>query len=203
MQDGSLRVQFLPVQAAEASDEQVIDRISRGDREAVRVLYRRYGRLVYGLAVQVVGDGPSAEEVAQDVFLKVWEKAGTFSAEKAKVSTWLMRITRNRAIDAARRAARPDRRPAQVWDETVPAAPDPASPDPARLQLRDECDEDLHAALAALPGEQRRALDLAFFRGLTHAQIAQSLAAPLGTVKTRIRDAMRKLREAIDEECAP
>jgi RNA polymerase sigma-70 factor (ECF subfamily) len=197
-----LPVQFRLVQIAGESDEQVIDRIARGDREAVRVLYRRYGSLVYGLAVQVVGDGPAAEEVAQDVFLRVWEKAGTYIAEKAKVSTWLMRITRNRAIDVVRQRGPAGRRPEQVWDDLASAA-DPASPDPAERAARAQCDEDVHVAVSALPDDQRRALTLAFFQGLTHQGIADALGEPLGTVKTRIRDAVRKLRGAIDEECAP
>jgi RNA polymerase sigma-70 factor (ECF subfamily) len=202
MHASGLRVLSTIVQAVGESDEQVIGRIARGDRAAVRVLYERYARLVYGLAVQVVGDGPSAEEVAQDVFVRVWEKAGTYAAEKAKVSTWLMRITRNRAIDTVRRRGPAGVRPSKAWDDFASLA-DPAATDPAQLSAQTQCDEELRAAVSALPDEQRRALDLAFFQGLTHTAIAGALGEPLGTVKTRIRDAMRKLRGAIDQECAP
>lgn len=189
------------MRVGDESDEQVIDRISRGDREAVRALYRRYGRLVYGVALQVVRDPSAAEEVAQDVFMRAWEKAGTYRAEKAKVSTWLMRITRNRAIDVVRQRG-PAGSQTSTWDDLASAA-DPAAPDPGERAARSECDEDLRTAVAGLPDEQRVALDLAFFKGLTHQGIAEALREPLGTVKTRIRDAMRKLRGSIAAECAP
>jgi len=190
------------MQAGDESDEEVIDRVARGDHQAVRALYRRYGRLVYGLALQVVGDSSAAEEVAQDVFMRAWEKAGTYRAEKAKVSTWLMRITRNRAIDVVRQRGPAGSRSTSAWDDLASAA-DPAASDPVERAARAQCDEDLRTALTALPDEQRRALDLAFFKGLTHQGIAEALREPLGTVKTRIRDAMRKLRGSIAEECAP
>jgi RNA polymerase sigma-70 factor (ECF subfamily) len=195
-------VQSLSMLGGDESDEEVIDRIARGDREAVRTLYHRYGRLVYGLALQVVGESSAAEEVAQDVFMRAWEKAGNYRVEKAKVSTWLMRITRNRAIDVVRQRGPAGSRTTSAWDDLASAA-DPAAPDLAERAARTECDEDLRTALAALPDEQRRALDLAFFKGLTHQGIAEALREPLGTVKTRIRDAMRKLRGSIAEECAP
>jgi RNA polymerase sigma-70 factor (ECF subfamily) len=190
------------MQAAEPSDQELLDLIARGNQQAVRALYGRYGRLVHGMALQVLGDESAAEEVTQDVFLRVWEKAGTYHAEKAKVSTWLMRVARNRAIDVARQRGTASSRTATAWDELESVA-DTGAPDPAEGASRGHCTEEVRSALAALPDEQRRALGLAFFQGLTHQRIAESLGEPLGTVKTRIRDAMRKLRGSIGEECAP
>lgn len=183
------------------SDAEVVDRVSRGDQDALRVLYRRYAGLVYGFATRVLGDSTRAEEVAQDVFLRVWEKAGTYRPEAAKVSTWLMRITRNRAIDVLRSARSAGHQAAAGWDD-LEWAEDPA-PGPPEDAASDHCREEVRAAVAALPLDQRRALSLAFFKGMTHREISDLVGEPLGTVKTRIRDAMRKLRGEISEECAP
>ncbi len=181
-----------------ASDEELILRISRGDREAVRLLYGRYGRLVYGCALQVVSDAAAAEEVCQDVFLRVWERSGTYQADKGKVVTWLARIARNRAIDVLRaRRSRGIVAEAPV-DDSISASPGSGS-DPGERLWQSLREERVREAVASLPPEQRRALTLAFFHGLTHRQIAEALGEPLGTVKTRIRDAMLKLRARLGE----
>jgi RNA polymerase sigma-70 factor (ECF subfamily) len=177
---------------AEAGDEELIHRITDGDSEAVRFLYARYGRLVFGLAMSVTGDASAAEEICQDVFLKVWEKAATYRADKGKVVTWLARIARNRAIDSLR-ARRAHDAEASPDPEEQGAAADPGS-DPAERLWQSLRDEAVREAVASLPPEQRRVLTLAFFKGLSHRQIAEQLGEPLGTVKTRIRDAMLKLR---------
>jgi RNA polymerase sigma-70 factor, ECF subfamily len=187
---------------SEQSDQDIIERISRGEQQAVRVLYARYGRLAYGMALQVLGDESAAEEVTQDVFLRVWEKAGTYRAEKARVSTWLMRIARNRAIDVVRQRGAAANRATTDWDDLESTA-DEATVDPAEDAARTHCRDEVRAALDTLPKDQRHALSLAFFRGLTHQGIAELLHQPLGTVKTRIRDAMRTLRGSIGEECVP
>jgi len=187
--------------SSDESDAAVVVRIARGDRDAVRVLYHRYAGLVFGLATRVLGDSALAEDVAQDVFVNVWKKAGTYRADRATVSTWLMRIARNRAIDVVRRVRPSERRATSAWDD-LESASDPA-PGPSDDAARDQCREEVRAAVTALPPDQRRALSLAFFKGLTHREISSLLGEPLGTVKTRIRDAMRKLRGEISEECAP
>jgi RNA polymerase sigma-70 factor (ECF subfamily) len=118
------------------------------------------------------------------------------------VSTWLMRIARNRAIDVARQRGSAGNRATAAWDD-FESTVDTSSSDPTDDIARSHCRDELRTALATLPDEQRRALALAFFQGLTHSRIAELLGEPLGTVKTRIRDAMRKLRGRIGEECAP
>jgi RNA polymerase sigma-70 factor, ECF subfamily len=190
------------MRAAEDSDQDLMKRIAGGSQKAVRALYGRYGRLVYGMALRVLRDDSAAEEVTQDVFLRVWEKAGTYSAEKARLSTWLMRIARNRAIDVMRQRGSIGARAAADWDDLA-SVPDSRTSDPAEDASRGHCADEVRKALDALPVDQRRALALAFFKGLTHQEIAETLGEPLGTVKTRIRDAMRKLRGNIDEDCAP
>lgn len=190
------------MQAGEQSDHDLIDSIARGDQQAVGHLYRRYGKLAYGMALRVLGDASAAEEVTQDVFQRVWEKAASYRADKARVSTWLKRIARNRAIDVSRQRGSAGSRATADWDD-LESTVDTSSSDPTDDLARSHCRDELRTALATLPDEQRRALALAFFQGLTHSRIAELLDEPLGTVKTRIRDAMRKLRGRIGEECSP
>jgi RNA polymerase sigma-70 factor (ECF subfamily) len=146
-----------------------------------------------------VGDDSTADEITLDVFTRVWQQSETYRVEKARVTTWMTAITRHLAIDALRRRkARPE---AQSVDWPAPGPPRAA---PGR-QIEESVElalqrERVRAAVAQLPPEQRQALALAFFRGLTHAQIAEALQQPLGTVKTRIRLAMQKLRHLLREE---
>jgi len=186
----------------EPDDEVLIRRIMRGEEEALRTLYARHGRLVYGLALRIVKDATVAEEVAQDVFLRAWEKADTYRSEKARVRTWLARIARNRAIDVLRRRAVLASRIRDTWEDMKSAAQgaqeDPAQPLEDRfLRVR------VREAISSLPAEQRETLARAFFSGQTHRQIAESTGEPLGTVKSRIRAAMLKLREALEKDAAP
>jgi RNA polymerase sigma-70 factor (ECF subfamily) len=179
-------------------DEELVRRIAHADQEAVRLLYARHGRLVFSIALHVLGDGLAAEEVTQDVFLRVWEKAGTYDSAKAKTVTWLSRIARNRSIDVLRERGSRGARDRQTWDEL--ARETAAEPDPAERMERSRQRRSVRLAIAALPESQRQALWLAFFQGLTHQQVAERLGEPLGTVKTRIRDAMRKLRSGLSED---
>src|SRR5208282_2923864 len=167
-------VESVTMQAGEQSDQDLIATIARGDQQAISVLYRRYGRLAYGIALRVLGDASAAEEVTQDVFQRVWEKAARYRAEKARVSTWLMRIARNRAIDVARQRGSAGNRATAAWDD-FESAVDTSSSDPTDDIARIHCRDELRTALAALPDEQRRALALAFFQGLTHSRIAELL----------------------------
>src|SRR4030042_702752 len=177
-------------------DEELVSQIALAKPEAVRALYRRYGRLVFSLALHIVGDHSAAEEITQDVFLKIWEKAGSYDAGKAKVLTWLSRIARNQAIDALRRRARRGEHERSTVNYLKQGT---ERVDHAPVESRELAHqrEEVRAAVAALPESQQRALSLAFFQGLTHQQIAETLGEPLGTVKTRIRDAMLKLRSRL------
>ncbi len=180
-------------------DETLIRLIAHAQADALSALYDRYNRLVFSLALNVVGDYETAEEITLDVFTRVWERARTYRAEQAKVSTWLTSITRYRAIDELRRrGARPEQYSLE-WAEVSPdAMPRVNGPETAaELALQRQR---VRAALAELPEEQQQVLALAYFKGYTHREIAEALEQPLGTVKTRIRLAMQKLRETLQDE---
>jgi len=180
-------------------DHTLIRLIIRADADALSELYDRYHRLVFSLAVATVGDHATAEEVTLDVFTRVWEKAVTYRGEQAQVSTWLISITRYRAIDELRRrGARPRLESLDLADVSV-ATPRRADGPEATTELALQRQR-VRAALSELPAEQRQVLVLAYFQGHTHREIAEVLDQPLGTVKTRIRLGMQKLRELLQEE---
>jgi RNA polymerase sigma-70 factor, ECF subfamily len=183
-------------------DDAVLMRlIANSKTEALSVLYDRYARLVYGLALQATGEPASAEEVTQDTFLRAWENAATYQSEKGKVSTWLASIARNRSIDLMRRK-QARRENTQVSLDELPSFTLQGNENVENeVDLRSK-QRAVRRALAKLPEDQRKALALAYFRGMTHEQIAESLGQPLGTVKTRIRLGMQKLRLCLQEEIA-
>ncbi|MGA2764138.1 MAG: sigma-70 family RNA polymerase sigma factor [Spirochaetia bacterium] len=183
-------------------DEELMRRMVRGETQALRELYARHGRLVYGLALRIVGDQEAAQEITQDVFLRAWEKADTYRREKALVRTWLARITRNRAIDLLRRRASRETRARDAWEEMKNAVAE-GQPDPASPVEREDQRARIGRAILSLPEEQRSVLALAFFEGRTHREIAAATGDPLGTVKSRIRSAMIRLRELLQEERLP
>jgi RNA polymerase sigma-70 factor (ECF subfamily) len=173
--------------------------ISRAQADALSAFYDRHNRLVFSLALNIVRDRHTAEEITLDVFTRVWEKAETYRAEQAKVSTWLTSITRNRAIDELRRReVRPEKYSVE-WAEVSPTAM-PRTNGAERAAELTLLRQRVRAAVAELPPEQRQALALAYFKGYSHREIAEALDLPLGTVKTRIRLAMQKLREILHEE---
>jgi len=180
-------------------DEALIRLIVRDRPEALSELYDRYHRLVFSLAFNAVGDRSTAEEITLDVFTHVWQKAATYRAERAKVSTWLTSIARHRSIDVLRhQRARPEQRSVGWADLTPGQVPQVNGPEgAAELAIRRQR---VRAAIAELPEEQRQVLALAYFQGYTHREIAQILDQPLGTVKTRIRLAMEKLRQTLRAE---
>jgi RNA polymerase sigma-70 factor (ECF subfamily) len=185
------------------NDETLLRIIAFSDRsvagDAISALYDRYNRLVYSLAYHIVKDGGIAEEIIQDVFTRVWEKAETYRPEQAKVSTWISSITRYRAIDVLRKqSVRPELK-SITWDD-VPLSEIPHS-DSHEGQLESiSMREEVSSAISQLSIEQRQALNLAYFHGLTHREISEFLDEPLGTVKTRIRSGMKKLRQIIIDQ---
>lgn len=184
---------------AKLSDESLIVLIARAQPHALSELYHRYNRLVFSLALNTVGDPATAEEVTLDVFTRIWQRADTYQAEQAKVTTWLSRIARNRAIDVLRRrSVRPEQH-SVAWAEVHPQQlPNGHNPEKiTELNLRRA---QVRAAVAQLPLNQRQSLALAYFKGYTHQQIADELNQPLGTVKTRIRLAMNKLRKTLQDD---
>jgi RNA polymerase sigma-70 factor (ECF subfamily) len=187
---------------ANYEDERLISLIAQAHEAALAQLYDRYNRLVFSLALAIVNDRATAEEITLDVFMRVWQKAGTYRVERAKVSTWLTHIARHHAIDVLRRRAARLDQSAVYWDDAAPGveSSEQGPQEFAEYSLRRER---VHAALAELPSEQKQALTLAYFSGYTHQQIAQVLKQPLGTIKTRIRLAMQKLREHLRDEQGP
>ena len=179
----------------DASDLDWVGRIARGDRDALAALYDRHARSVYSLALRIVRNQPDAEEVVQDVFAQAWRTAGRYDRRRGAVPAWLLMMTRSRAIDRLRRGrGEPPRQDDErVWG--VLAAGD--TPPDERAAHGDRVAR-LRTALEALPFLQRAAIELAFFEGLTHTEVAARLEQPLGTVKTRIRLGLLKLREALE-----
>ncbi len=177
-------------------DEVLIRLIVADNADSLSELYDRYNRLVFSLALNIVGNPGTAEEITLDVFTQIWEKAGTYQPEKAKVSTWMTTITRNRSIDfLRRRKSRPERLNIDLFQlPSDQLSQDENLEDNAQAALQRER---VREAVAQLPEDQREALQLAYFKGYTHRQIADILDLPLGTVKTRIRLAMGKLRKIL------
>ena len=150
-------------------------------------LYDRYSPIVYSVALRVLGDAGAAEDVLQDVFIQLWKNPGLFDSSRGNLGAWLSVIARNRAIDALRK-----RRPeSEIADVIVSVQPDLAG-DAERSRAM----EKVRGALGAMPSAQRIALELAYFEGLTHTEIAAKTGEPLGTVKTRIRAGLLQLRKA-------
>jgi RNA polymerase sigma-70 factor (ECF subfamily) len=180
-------------------DGTLMRRIAEADPAALGALYDRYGRLVYSLAAHIVNDDASAEEITQDVFVQVWKKAQTYRPEQGKVATWLTSVTRYRAIDILRRSnVRPEGHRVDWEDGSGFEFEDPIRVEPT-IEMEQER-RMVREAMTMLPPEQLEALAYAYFMGYSHQQIAQALGQPLGTVKTRIRLAMLKLRELIKTE---
>ena len=185
-------------------DEDLMERLGRRDLGAFEALYDRYGDLVYSVSLRIVGDSYVAEDVTQDVFLRVWRRPEQFDFSRGRFVTWLMSVARNRSIDQRRsqsRRMRHEAAPSGEEDEDVLPA-EPGRDDPALAAVLSEERAAVRQAMEVLPPEQRLAIQLAYFGGLTQQEIANKLGQPLGTVKTRIRLAMQKMRRVLDERRA-
>ena len=181
-------------------DVEIMAAIANGDESALRSLYERYGRIVYSVSYRVTADAHLAEECTQDVFVRVWRRARDFDPARAKVSTWLFAIARNRAIELWRsRTRRLDGGHVDGLDAAGAVVDDTAA-DPAELVAAADEAVRISEALGSLPPEQLEALQLAYFDGLTHHEIAERLRLPLGTVKGRIRLGLDRLRLAAAEQ---
>jgi RNA polymerase sigma-70 factor, ECF subfamily len=180
-------------------DQGLIRGIVNSQEAALAAFYDRYGRLVFSLALRILEDVTLAEEVTQDIFLRIWNKADTYRAEQGKVLTWLGSMTRNRAIDMLRRQkVRPEGHRSDWAEDAFPILQeDPRVEDGVILEQKRE---KVRQALDSLPGEQRQVLALAYYSGLSHQEIAAELGQPLGTVKTRLRLAMQKLRHTLKDD---
>lgn len=184
-------------------DEALMLAIVSRDEHAFSVLYDRYVDLVYSASFRVLADAQLAEDASQDVFVRLWRRPETFIAERGRFVSWLMSVTRNRAVDELRARGRRRKREGGPLGEPDEAAEPVFSTeliDPLHSAELHEEQATVRRALAALPREQKLCLELAYFGGLTQQEIAARLHEPLGTIKTRIRLGMQKLRRALDEK---
>jgi RNA polymerase sigma-70 factor (ECF subfamily) len=184
--------QTLDTRLAAPTDAELLDGIARQDESSLAALYDRYHLLAFSLALRVVNDRGRAEDVVQDAFLSVWRKAASYAEGRGSVKTWLTSIVRNRAIDVVRA-----RRESDADDDAILLALSDPSPSVVE-QVTASLDRDvIRSAIAELPVEQRQAIVMAYFEGLSHSEIADAAGLPLGTVKSRIRLGMHRLRAAI------
>ena len=174
-------------------------RVADGDTNALAQLYDRYSQAIYSLCLRIVHERAVAEEVSQEVFVRLWRSAASFEPGKGRVSTWLLRIAHNLALnEIRRRQSRPAIAPDIDWEVESARLSDPSvEGDPAMSAWLSERAVAVRQALAQLPASQRQAIELAFFGGLSQAEIAAALGDPLGTVKSRIRTGMQRLRELL------
>lgn len=180
-----------------AGDAALVRAVAGGSREAVAELYDRFAPMLLGLARRVVQDPGDAEEVVQEAFVHLWNRAGGYDPSRSSVATWLALVTRSRAIDRVRNRGVVERTHMAAERESGGAH---ASAEGAARVLDAERRRRVRAELASLPDEQRQVLELAFYDGLTQREIAERTGIPLGTVKTRTLLAMKKLRTALRDE---
>jgi len=185
----------LKAEPSESSDGDLLRALARSDQTALAGIYDRYRLILFGLVMRILHDRAEAEDVLQETFLQVWRRAGDFDEARGRPFTWLVTIARSRALDRLRASASRGR----VAGEAAQMPHDDVG-DAAEDALRSEQGKAVRQALAELPSEQRRALFLAYFEGLTQTEIAARLGDPLGTVKTRMRSGMIKLRELLRDK---
>jgi len=168
-------------------DISLLAQIEQGDPGALTTLFDKYSRVVYSVALRVLREPASAEDVLQDIFMQVWRNPRAFSIERGSLAGWLAIISRNRSIDVQRR-----RRPSESVDDVVLASPFDLAADSERNIMLAKAEGWMHE----LSAEQQQTLQMAFYDGLTHSEIAEKTGCPLGTIKTRIRRALQTLRKA-------
>ena len=179
------------------TDADLLRRMARNDRDAFARLYDRFSRPLYATALRILNNASEAEDVVHDVFLSLWEKAAAFEPGRGTAFGWAVTLTRNRAIDRVRMRTRRAGLRSRTTAEDAGMQPSGSGPDSADDLLLKEQAGAVRAAVAALPAEQQRAVELAFFSGLTQQEIAEELREPLGTVKARIRRGLLKLRDTL------
>jgi len=175
---------------AHFSDEALLALVSRSDEQALAELYDRYGRAAYGLALRILRDTALAEDAVQEAFMTVWRSAGSFLAERAKASTWILTLVHRRAVDLVRREERRRGEPLEDADQSSGEATDEQADLRARRRV-------VQAALRQLPDDQREALELAYYGGFTQSELAERLGQPLGTIKSRMFTGLRRLRDLL------
>ena len=180
------------------TDLELLAQIGVKDREALATLYERYGRRVFALAVRILNDPVGSEEVTQDVFMSVWRRGATYTSKKGKFTTWLFSIAHNRTIDELRKRRRDRSRENDNIEDHYDLKSDEISPADAAVAQSEYAK--VRAAMENLPIEQKTVVELSYFKGLTQTEISTKTGQPLGTVKTRMRLALKKLRKALSAE---
>lgn len=182
----------------EADDVVLTTMVAEGSAAALEVLYTRYGRVVLAFATRMLGDRQSGEELVQEVFIKAWRQARSYSSDRGSYVTWLLSITHNLSIDEIRKR---NRRPQKAASADPVLLMANVRDDAISVELSAELTElrsQMIEAMATLPPQQREAVELAFYKGLTQREVAETLNEPLGTIKTRIRLGMKKLRDYLE-----
>jgi RNA polymerase sigma-70 factor (ECF subfamily) len=185
-----------PAAESQAEDVSCLRRIASGDQAGAASLYDRHARPLYSLILRIVGDEAEAEDLLQDVFAQAFRQAARYDATRGAVAAWLLMMARSRAIDKIR--ARRTRIEGRTGEQALDEMPD-SQPDAVSAMLDEEQTRIVRQALGDLPLLQRMAIELAYYEGLSHTEIAERLEQPLGTVKTRIRLGLLKLRDALTE----
>jgi RNA polymerase sigma-70 factor, ECF subfamily len=172
----------------DASDLYLLELVRARDQSAMAALFDRYGGMVFSIALRVLREPSSAEDVMQEVFIRLWENSEAFVTGRGSLAGWLAVVSRNRAVDVLRRRRSSD----SVEEIVLPTNTDLASEAERNIMM-----EKVRRVFGSLPPDQQRSLEMAFFEGLSHSEIAAQTGTPLGTVKTRIRSALISLREAV------
>jgi RNA polymerase sigma-70 factor (ECF subfamily) len=182
----------------ESLDSALVERMMAGDESALAALYDRYAGMLYAMLVRILKDTHAAEEVLQDLFLQLWRNAAQFDANRGALPAWLLVIGRNRALSRLRSRNHREVFPGDTEGFSIETVPSPGNleDDATRTQLI----ERLRGVMATLPAEQREAVELAYFEGMTQTEIARRTGSPLGTVKSRVRAAMQSLKQFFDDE---
>lgn len=175
------------------TDEEVLARVARADEGSLAELYDRYSRVAYGLALRILRDPALAQDAVQDAMLAVWRTAASFDARRGKASTWILTLVHRRAVDVVRRE---DRRRAQPLDD-APVASGESTDETAAVRAQRRA---VQAALVQLSPDQREALELAYYGGLSQSELAERLGVPLGTVKSRMFTALSRLRDLLGDD---
>jgi RNA polymerase sigma-70 factor (ECF subfamily) len=179
------------------SDAELILLVTQGDQYALEALYERYARAVYSFSLRIVGDAQVAEEILQEVFVRAWQQGGSFQSARGSLITWLLSITHNLSIDEVRRRKRRPQKAESEEPESILAGLPDEGPNVEEEVWLSSLRVSIQDALQLLPAAQREAIELAYFQGLTQREIADTLGEPLGTIKTRMRLGMLKLREQL------
>ena len=173
-------------------DQELIELVTRGDKSAFKEIYSRFSQVTYNLALRMLRDKEDAEEVVQEIFLQIWNKANSYDPGRGAVSTWVLNIARSRAIDKIRKVGYRNKT-IEIDEEKVNSNIDLSS----NIEDRDESKNVIKQALETLPEKQRIAIELVYFEGVTHIEAAEKLKEPVGTIKTRIRLGIMKLKDKI------